>query len=331
MNKRNTPASRTDRNPARNSTTIKPRTVKSGASEQRRYAWRSTLNDLKHTPLTTFLTVMVIAISLTLPVLCFIIYKNVSHAAIQYYPAPQITAYLDKTLSDKAAQNVAEQIRQQSAISNVNYLTRQQALDEFRDWSGFSSAIDLLDHNPLPAVVIATPKIDFQSAEQLATLRQRISQIKGVNDIRMDDSWFNRLSALTRLAGQLASVVGLLMVAAVFLVISNSVRLTIFSRRSTINVQKLIGATDGFILRPFLYGGALLGFAGACFALIFSQLLVLRLSSAVSQLSVIFTNKFPISGLSAEESLLIIIICTITGWLAAWLATVQHLRRFIPV
>ncbi|MCM4472063.1 cell division protein FtsX, partial [Escherichia coli] len=96
-----------------------------------------------------------------------------------------------------------------------------------------------------------------------------------------DDSWFARLAALTGLVGRVSAMIGVLMVAAVFLVIGNSVRLSIFARRDSINVQKLIGATDGFILRPFLYGGALLGFSGALLSLILSEILVLRLSSAV--------------------------------------------------
>lgn len=322
MNKR--PAARANKNAA-----PRLRKIKTGASEQRRYAWRGAINDLKRTPIATFLTVMVIAISLTLPTLCFIIYKNISHAAVQYYPSPQITAYLDKTLSDKAAEQLAEKIHAEPGVASVSYLTRQQALDEFRDWSGFSSALNLLDSNPLPAVVIATPKIDLQNTSSLNSLRQRISQLSGVNEVRMDDSWFNRLTALTHLAGRLVMVIGVLMVAAVFLVIGNSVRLTIFARRASINVQKLIGATDGFILRPFLYGGTLLGLAGACVALLVSSLLVWRLSAAVNQLAVVFGTQFPIKGLSFDEGLLILLVCAMVGWLAAWMTTVQHLRRFI--
>lgn len=122
----------------------------------------------------------------------------------------------------------------------------------------------------------------------------------------------------------------LLMVAAVFLVIGNSVRLSIFARRDTINVQKLIGATDGFILRPFLYGGALLGFSGAFLSLILSEILVMRLSSAVTEVAQVFGTKFDLNGLSFDECLLLLLVCSMIGWIAAWLATVQHLRHFTP-
>jgi len=120
------------------------------------------------------------------------------------------------------------------------------------------------------------------------------------------------------------------MVVAVFLVIGNSVRLSIFARRDTINVQKLIGATDGFILRPFLYGGALLGFGGAVLSLLLSEVLVLRLQSVVAQVATVFGTTFVLEGFSWDEGLLLLLIAAIIGWIAAWLATVQHLRRFTP-
>jgi cell division transport system permease protein len=146
----------------------------------------------------------------------------------------------------------------------------------------------------------------------------------------MDDSWFARLAALTGLVGQVAAMIGVLMIVAVFLVIGNSVRLSIFARRDTINVQKLIGATDGFILRPFLYGGALLGFAGALLSLILSEVLVFRLESVVTQVAAVFGTTFNLTGLAWDESLLLLLVSAMIGWIAAWLATVQHLRRFTP-
>ncbi|HDG1691533.1 TPA: cell division protein FtsX [Kluyvera georgiana] len=299
-------------------------------NEQVRYAWQGALQDLKSKPFATFLTVMVIAISLTLPSVCYMVYKNVNTAASQYYPSPQITVYLEKTLDDDAAAKVVGQLQAEQGVDKVNYLSRDEALGEFRNWSGFGGALDMLEENPLPAVAVVIPKIDFQTTDALNTLRDRVAQIQGVNEVRMDDSWFARLASITGLVGRVAAMIGVLMVAAVFLVIGNSVRLSIFARRDTINVQKLIGATDGFILRPFLYGGALLGFAGAFLSLILSEILVMRLSSAVTEVARVFGTQFELSGLSFDECLLLLLLCSMIGWVAAWLATVQHLRHFTP-
>ncbi len=308
----------------------KARSLKGGVNEQFRYAWEGAVQDLKSKPLATFLTIMVIAISLTLPSVCYMVYKNVNQAATQYYPSPQITVYLDKALDDNAAQQVVGAIQAEEGVDKVNYLSRDEALGEFRNWSGFGGALDMLEENPLPAVAVVNPKLDFQSTDHLNTLRDRVARINGVDEVRMDDSWFARLAALTGLVGRVSAMIGILMIAAVFLVIGNSVRLSIFARRDTINVQKLIGATDGFILRPFLYGGALLGFTGAFLSLILSEVLVLRLSSAVTEVAQVFGTKFDISGLGFEECLLLLLVSAMIGWTAAWLATVQHLRRFTP-
>ena len=166
-------------------------------NEQVRYAFHGALQDLKSKPLATFLTVMVIAISLTLPSVCYMVYKNVNQAASQYYPSPQITVYLDKALDDNAAAQVVGQIQAEQGVDKVNYLSREEALGEFRNWSGFGGALDMLEENPLPAVAVVNPKLDFQGTESLNTLRDRISRIKGIDEVRMDDSWFARLSALT--------------------------------------------------------------------------------------------------------------------------------------
>lgn len=256
--------------------------------------------------------------------------ENVSQAADQWYPTPQLTVYLDKSLDEQGGENVVQQLNALEGVDKVNYLSRDQAMSEFRSWSGFSTALDMLEENPLPAVAIITPKIDFQSSDVLLTLRDRVSQVAGIEEVKMDDSWFARLAALTGLVGQIAAVIGILMVVALFLVIGNSVRLNIFARRDTINVMKLIGATDGFIMRPFLNGGMLLGLVGALVSLLLSTLLVWKLSSVVIEVASIFGTQFRIEGLSWDESLLILLISAMIGWIAAWLATVQHLRHFTP-
>ncbi|WP_042959200.1 permease-like cell division protein FtsX [Erwinia tasmaniensis] len=328
VNKRNPRASAPKT--AKHKQPSKSKALKGGWQEQWRYAMHGSLSDLWRQPLATLLTVMVIAISLTLPSVCFMVWKNVSQAADQWYPAPQLTVYLSKTLDDDAAENVVAQLKKEDGVDKVNYLSREEAMGEFRNWSGFGGAMDMLEQNPLPAVAIITPKLNFQNSSTMDNLRDRVSKVQGIDEVKMDDSWFARLAALTGLVGQVAAMIGILMIVAVFLVIGNSVRLSIFARRDTINVQKLIGATDGFILRPFLYGGALLGFSGALLSLVLSGALLFRLESVVTQVASVFGTSFVLHGLAWDESLLLLLISAMIGWVAAWLATVQHLRRFTP-
>ncbi|MFP3029484.1 MAG: permease-like cell division protein FtsX [Arsenophonus sp.] len=310
--------------------TSKAKSLKVGWQEQWRYAWLNIMADMLRQPLATLLTVAVIAISITLPSLCYIVWKNVSQAAQQWYPTPQLTVYLNKALDEKGAKQTVSGLMQLDGVKSVNYMSREEAMIEFRNWSAFDTVLDLLEENPLPAVAIITPKIDFQNLHSLINLRNKVGQLVGIEDVRMDDNWFRRLVALTGLIGQIAMVIGILMIMSVFLVIGNSIRLNIFACRDTINVMKFIGATDGFIMRPFLNGGIILGLFGALLSLMLSALLVWQLTAIVTQVTCLFGTTFHIQWFLWDEVLLVILVATMIGWLAAWLATAQHLRRFTP-
>lgn len=309
---------------------VKGKSLRAIWREQYRYAWSTTLSDLLRQPWSTLMTMMVIAISLALPTACYLIWKNINVASEQWYPTPQITVYLEKSLDNDQSQIVADQLSKISGLESIIYLPKDQALNEFREWSGFDDALNMLDANPLPAVVMLLPDTNHQTSDQMKTIRQQAATVSGVEDVRLDDGWFTRLTALTGLIALMASILAGLMIIAVFLVIGNSIRLTIFSRRDTINVMKLIGATDGFILRPFLNGGAILGFAGALIALLISQVLIWGLNIAVSRVASVFSTEFRLQGISWEEALLLLLISTMIGWLAAWLATMKHLKQFSP-
>ncbi|SQI29596.1 Cell division protein FtsX [Serratia plymuthica] len=139
---------------ANNAKNAKSKALRGGWREQWRYAWMNAIKDMLRQPLATLLTVMVIAISLTLPSVCYIVWKNVSTAATQWYPTPQLTVYLDKSLDDDAAVKVLDAIKAEAGVEKVNYLSREEARGEFRNWSGFGGALDMLEENPLPAVAI---------------------------------------------------------------------------------------------------------------------------------------------------------------------------------
>ncbi|WP_230403018.1 permease-like cell division protein FtsX [Plesiomonas shigelloides] len=309
-----------------------PRPTRSRGSlrEQWRHAWHNCLQDLLLQPVATFLTVLVIAIALTLPGVCYLGWKNASLAADQWYPEPEITVYLQKTLTDPQAQAVADQLRQLPGASKLTYLSRADSLNEFRQWSGFSDALDMLNDNPLPAVAIIRPQGEFASELGLSTLRDKLAAQQGVSEAKLDNTWLDRLTALTELVAQAALWMATLMLCAVFLIIGNSVRLNIFNRRDSIEVMKLIGATDGFILRPFLYGGALLGLAGGLLAWLLDSIIIWRLQLQVDKVMQVFGTSFTLRGPGLEEVLLLLIVSGMIGWCAAWLATVRHLREFAP-
>ncbi|MGL4454960.1 MAG: permease-like cell division protein FtsX [Plesiomonas sp.] len=304
--------------------------ARGGLREQWRHAWHNCLQDILLQPVATLLTVIVIAIALTLPGVCYLGWKNASLAADQWYPEPEITVYLQKSLTDPQAQALADSIRAIPGASKLTYLSRSDSLNEFRQWSGFSDALDMLNDNPLPAVIIVRPQGEFSHGTALAGLRDVLAAEKGVSEAKLDNTWLDRLTALTELVAQAALILATLMLCAVFLIIGNSVRLNIFNRRDSIEVMKLIGATDGFILRPFLYGGALLGLSGGLLAWLLNAVIAWRLQIQVNSVMQVFGTQFTLHGFGMDEVLIMLIVSTMIGWSAAWLATARHLRDFLP-
>ena len=281
---------------------------------QIQYVMRSVFTDLWIKKVGTILTVLVIAVSLTIPTISYLLWKNTKEAATKFYPESQLTVYLHKTLTEADANLVVEQLREQNGVVSLSYISRQQSLEDFRSWSGFGSELALLDDNPLPAVVMITPEEAFQQSAKLADLRVALAKVKGVDEVRLDSDWLEKLAAITWLAGRIAVVCTLLMLLAVILVIGNSIRSDVYSSRANIEVMKLLGATEYFILRPFLYTGLIYGIIGGVLAALLSSLTIIYFSTAISYVADIFAVKYELNGISLIEALFIILLAAFTGW-----------------
>ncbi|WP_392558636.1 permease-like cell division protein FtsX [Orbus mooreae] len=293
---------------------------------QIKYGWQNVFNDFRQHIIASLLTIIVIAISITLPTICYLLWKNANEAAHQWYPTPNLTVYLDKSLTPEQTTNLINNMKQFTEVEEINYLSRSDTLEEFKLWSGFSDALDLLDENPLPAVAIIIPKEEAKQTTILHALQTEVVKLNGVDDVRLDDSWFTRLTALTDMVKTIVWTISIFMIIAVSLVIGNSIRLAIFARRQTIIVMQLIGATEGFILRPFLYSGMFNGFISAVVALILSAIFIFQIETIILNVSSVFGTIFTIEGLSWEEALFIVLIATIIGWLSAFIATKKYLK-----
>ena len=290
------------------------------------YVLRAVLADLMKRKFATLLTVLVIAVSLTIPTVSYLLWKNIHHATTQFYPESELTVYLHKNLSEEDANLVVEKIRQQEGVESLNYISRQESLNEFRHWSGFSEELDVLDDNPLPAVVMIKPTKAFNESQQRNELRENLDKIKGVQEVRLDNDWLEKLTALTWLVAHVAIFCTVLMAIAVFLVIGNSIRADVYSNQANIEVMKLLGATDQFILRPFLYTGMIYAALGGFFACIFSSLTIGYFTGAVKYVTDIFAVNFNLNGLGLVEFLFLLVVCVIMGYIGAWLSATRYIR-----
>ena len=290
------------------------------------YVLRAVLADLLKRKFATLLTVLVIAVSLTIPTVSYLLWKNIHHATTQFYPESELTVYLHKNLSEEDANLVVEKIRQQEGVESLNYISRQESLNEFRHWSGFSEELDVLDDNPLPAVVMIKPSKAFNESQQRNELRENLDKIKGVQEVRLDNDWLEKLTALTWLVAHVAIFCTVLMAVAVFLVIGNSIRADVYSNQANIEVMKLLGATDQFILRPFFYTGMIYAALGGFFACVFSSLTIGYFTGAVKYVTDIFAVSFNLNGLGLVEFLFLLVVCVIMGYIGAWLSATRYIR-----
>lgn len=290
------------------------------------YAWRNTFNDFSQHIFASLLTVFVIAISITLPTISYLLWKNVNQTAKQWYPTPNLTIYINKDLTNEQTTELIAKLKSYPEVAQVDYLSREKTIEEFKTWSGFSNALDLLDENPLPAVAIVMPKEEAKKTVILHQLQTELLKLNGIDDIKLDDSWFTRLTALTSMIKSVVWIISVFMIIAVSLVIGNSIRLNIFARKQTIVVMQLIGATEGFILRPFLYSGILIGFISSIISLILSEIFIFQIESIILNVSDVFGTIINIEGLLWDESILIILITMIIGWLSSLIATKKYLK-----
>ncbi|MBS5558404.1 MULTISPECIES: permease-like cell division protein FtsX [Haemophilus] len=292
---------------------------------QTAYTLRSVLGDLVKRKFGTLLTILVIAVSLTIPTVSYLLWKNLHLATTQFYPESELTIYLHKNLSEEDANLVVEKIRQQEGVESLNYVSRQESLKEFKSWSGFGEELEILDDNPLPAVVMVKPSKDFNASEKRAELRTNLNKIKGVQEVRLDNDWMEKLTALSWLFAHVAIFCTVLMTIAVFLVIGNSIRSDVYSSRASIDVMKLLGATDQFILRPYLYTGMIYAVLGGLVAALFSSLIVGYFTSAVKYVTDIFAVTFELNGLGVGELIFLLVSCLIMGYVGAWIAATRHI------
>ncbi|PSW04972.1 permease-like cell division protein FtsX [Photobacterium lipolyticum] len=289
------------------------------------------LNDLIQRPLGNILTLAVLAFALTLPASFYLLAKNITLVAQPWQNPTQLTLYLERGAAEPAAIRFTEQIQDWPEIEAVDYVSPQQGLLDFREHAGFEQALSLLDENPLPAVVIVRPVPAWQSSEKATELAAKIRTQPSVDEVRLDSDWLQRLAAIKELAVTLALLMSGLMLFAVFLIVGNTLRLQVLNQKDEIQVMKMVGATDSFILRPYLYVGVWYGLIGAIIAWVLTAIVTILLDGAVAKLAALYDNSFRLVGLGWDESLILLMTASFLGLLAARLSAGRHLKEIEPV
>lgn len=279
-------------------------------------------------PFATLLTVLVIAVALALPSGLRVAVNNVDALGASWESAADFTVFLDLGLSEDRAAELANEVEKRADVSAVRFITRDDALEEFRAASGFGSALDALDDNPLPHTLVVRPASGVSG--DVEALADYLDGLAETEIVQIDTEWLARLRALLALSERIVGVASIVLALTVVVVIGNTIRLEINNRRTEIEVMKLVGGSDGFIRRPFLYLGFWYGLMGAvCAALLIGATLLL-LGGPVARLAALYGSQFALSGLSLGELGLLLSGGAVLGWAGAGLAAARHLRAIEP-
>ena len=290
----------------------------------------STLGDMTRTPVASLNTILIVAITLLLPCLLYVVVKSAQGLSDNWQGRPQISIFLQQELSEGEAKLIFDEISLLPAIGLAEFVSPNQALEEFRALSGLDSEIDFLDNNPLPTSVVLMPKNEYANSEQLMSLEQELSKIDGIDKIRLDLDWTDRFNAILNVFTSIASLMSGLLALALILIVGNTIKLLILNRRHEIEITKLVGGTDTFVRRPFLYYGSLYGFLGSLFTLLLLLGAALLVKQPIEQLSQLYQSHSALYKLSITDMAIILAIGTALGWLAARWSVAQHLRKVQP-
>jgi cell division transport system permease protein len=283
---------------------------------------------LARQPFATLLTVLVIAIAIALPAGLRVLVDNAATLAGGWQSAADFTVYFKVEVPTDRARAIAHEIEKRDDVEAVQFIDRGAALAEFRQQSGFGEALDALTGNPLPDTLVVRPASGVSG--DVEGVAAAIRALPETDLVQLDTQWVGRLRAMLALAGRVVDIATALLAIAVAIVVGNTIRLEINNRSVEIEVTKLVGGTDGFIRRPFLYLGLCYGLAGAVLA----ELLILGtlalVGPPVRDLAGLYDSAFSLSGLSLRETLVMLGGGALLGWAGAALATARHLRAIEP-
>lgn len=297
---------------------------------QHRESATSALRRLMATPLPTGMTVAVIGISLALPAALYVLADNLRAMAGGWDQTAAISLFLHDETTDATATALAAQLRGWTEVAQVQLITREQALEEFRALGGFEDALEQLQNNPLPIVLAIYPHPTYSAPAPLEVLQEQLLKLPEVDFARMDTLWLQRFQAILELIQITVLLLGGLLGMGVLLIVGNTIRLEILNRAIEIEIMELVGATAAFIRRPFLYAGAWYGMLGGLTAWLLVTLTILLLQGPVSRLASLYRSEFPLSALGFSATGIVLASSVLLGLIGSWIAVNRHLRGTEP-
>jgi cell division transport system permease protein len=281
-------------------------------------------------PVATLMTTLVIGIALALPTCLYLCIENARSAGSSWDRGIDLSVYLKTGVSEASARAVFERVRQRRDVGDVQLITAAEALQSFGRDSGFGPALDALQENPLPHTLVVTPRAQDLERSHLDSLANDLRSLPEVELVQLDTAWVERLRAILDAVRRGVLLTGGLLAVGVILIVSNTIRLDIFGRRAEIEVTKLVGGSDGFVRRPFLYTGVWYGLCGGFLAALITFGALAVLTEPVAKIAALYGTEFRLRGLGIEGLAALALTGICLGWFGSFLSTSRHLRDIEP-
>jgi cell division transport system permease protein len=286
------------------------------------------LGKIYQAPATTIMTVSVIGITLSLPGGFYLFLKNIDAISGDFRSTTQISLFLDLGVKEDRARALEKEIAGMDNVVSTRFISREQSLEEFRRDSGFGKSIDTLSSNPLPHTILVEPgEVDTFTVRNLL---KRLQAMPEVEIAKLDTEWLERLYTIIEIARRSVTIITILFAFAVLLIIGNTIRLDIQNRYQEIVVTKLIGATDAFIRRPFLYGGVWYGFLGGIISWLIVEIGYLAIAGPLQRLNLLYQSDMRLITFSLHDFVILILSSTVLGLAGSWIAVARHLSKIEP-
>jgi cell division transport system permease protein len=288
------------------------------------------LGRLSQQKLATAFTMLVIGVALALPAGLQMLVTNAQIATGSWNRSVELTLFFKRPTSTDDAQRVADRIKQRRDVEAVEFVSADDGLKEFRRQSGLGAAIDALNENPLPHSLVVRPRADAATPEQLNALATDLRSLPSVDIVQLDTAWVERLQAILQSAKRGLWLVAGVLALGVLVIVGNTIRLDIQNRRDEIEITKLVGGTDAFVRRPFLYNGIWYGLGGGLIAWVVAAIGVAILRPPLQRLAGLYGSDFSLAGLDLRSTAILIAASAALGWLGSYVSATTHLRRIEP-
>ncbi len=290
-------------------------------------ALRTSINQLSLSPVATLMTFAVIGIALALPFGLYTLLQNVQTINHNLHNSAQITLYLNSNTPQSSITNLTRVLKTDHDVTKITYISPKNGLKEFQKDSGFNNVMAGLKTNPLPAVLVIQPSPSTRTNLQVQQLLARLKRLPNITNAQLDMHWLQRFNAILLLLHRILFAVILLFALGVLLIIGNTIRLTTQQHRDEIYVIKLLGGSDRFVRRPFLYAGIIYGLTGSIIAWLLVDFSMAWLQGPVTRLAALYSANFELHGLNLATTLTLLISGCLLGLAGSWFAVRQHIKN----